>query len=53
MADEVKMVKIMPRPAAWDEVRKPLTDNVNEENPLEIDLMTSFRSGYCYLAMER
>ena len=50
---ETKLVKIMPRPAAWDEVRKPLTANVNEQNPLEVDLMTSFRSGYCYLAMDR
>ena len=50
---ETKLVKIIPRPAAWDEVRKPLTANVNEQNPLEVDLMTSFRSGYCYLAMDR
>jgi hypothetical protein len=28
MADEVKMVKIMPRPEACDNVRKPLTENV-------------------------
>lgn len=52
MAEEIKKVNIMPRPAAWDEVDKPLTDNVNEQNPLHVDLMTSFRSGYCYLAME-
>lgn len=53
MAEKIQMVKIMPRPKAWDEVRKPLTDNVNEQAPLEIDVMTSFRSGYCYLGMER
>ncbi len=53
MAEEIKKVNIMPRPAAWDEVRKPLTDNVNEQNPLQVDLMTSFRSGYCYIGMER
>lgn len=53
MADEIKKVKIMARPKAWDDIRKPLTANVDEQNPLQVDLMTSFRSGYCYLAMER
>lgn len=48
-----KKVNIMPRPEAWDHICTPLTNNVTEDRPLEVDLNTSFRSGYCYLAMER
>ena len=49
----IQKVNIMPRPKAWDEMRKPLTDPVTEQNPLKADLFTSFRSGYCFLGMER
>jgi 2-hydroxychromene-2-carboxylate isomerase len=47
------LVNIMDRPKAWDDIHKPLTDNVNEQNPLNVYLQTSFRSGYCYIGMER
>ncbi len=53
MADKIKKVNIMPWPQGMDDIRKPLTANVDEQNPLQVDLMTSFRSGYCYLGMER
>jgi 2-hydroxychromene-2-carboxylate isomerase len=53
MSDQIKKVNIMPRPEAWDHVRQPLTDDVDEQHPLEAELFTSFRSGYCYLGMER
>lgn len=50
--DEIPKVKIMDRPKCWDDIRKPLTANVTESEPLVVDLHTSFRSGYCYLASE-
>ncbi len=54
LADEKNVdVKIMPRPKAWDDIKKPLTAPVTAKNPLDVYLATSFRSPYAYLGMDR
>lgn len=46
-------VKVMPRPAAWDDIHKPQTDPVTAKDPLEVHLCTSFRSPFAYVGMDR
>jgi 2-hydroxychromene-2-carboxylate isomerase len=40
-------------PAAWAGLDKPLTANVNDSEPLVVDLFSSYRSPYAYFVMDR
>ena len=53
MTEQANKPVVMPRPTAWNNIDTPSTGPVTARTPLEIDLYTSMRSPYAYLAMDR